>query len=158
ELQPLPLDRLTPEMTQSLIYSLLTDQQRQRFEAKNELDLAFGVKGLARLRMNVFRQRGSVGAVIRSISNNFLSFAELGLPPVTAELMKKRKGLILVTGPTGSGKSTTLASMIDYLNTNCNYHIMTVEDPIEYLHAHKKSLVNQREVSEDTETFSAALR
>ena len=158
ELVPLPFDRMSPEMTQTLIYSLLTDSQRQRFEAKNELDLAFGIKGLARLRMNVFRQRGSVGCVIRSITNIFLNFDELGLPKMTYELMKLRKGLILVTGPTGSGKSTTLASMVDYLNSNFNYHIMTVEDPIEYLHAHKKSLVNQREVSEDTETFSSALK
>jgi twitching motility protein PilT len=108
--------------------------------------------------MNVYRQRGVVGAAIRSIPNKFMSFEELGLPPVTYDLMKLQKGLILVTGPTGSGKSTTLASMIDYINENMNYHIMTIEDPIEYVHSHKKSIVNQREIGADTESFAQALR
>jgi len=158
ELVPTPYEKLTPEMCQTLIFSLMTDAQRQKFEATNELDFAFGIKGLGRLRMNVYRQRGVIGAAIRSIPNKFMSFEELGLPPVTYDLMKLQKGLILVTGPTGSGKSTTLASMIDYINENMNYHIMTIEDPIEYVHTHKKSIVNQREIGADTESFAQALR
>ena len=158
ELLPTPFEKLTPEMCQTLIFSLMTDAQRQRFEATNELDFAFGIKGMGRLRMNAYRQRGVVGAAIRSIPSKYKTFEELNLPPVVYELMKLTKGLMLVTGPTGSGKSTTLASMIDYLNEHRSYHIMTVEDPIEYVHTHKKSMVNQREVGADTETFGAALR
>ena len=153
-----PFDKLTPEMCQTLIFSLMTDAQRQRFEATNELDFAFGIKGMGRLRMNAYRQRGVVGAAIRSIPSKYKTFEELNLPPVVYEMMKMTKGLMLVTGPTGSGKSTTLASMIDYLNEHRSYHIITVEDPIEYVHTHKKSMVNQREVGADTETFGAALR
>lgn len=158
ELVPTPYEKLTPETCQTLIFSLMTDAQRQKFEATNELDFAFGIKGLGRLRMNVYRQRGVVGAAIRSIPNKFMTFEELGLPPVTYDVMKLQKGLVLVTGPTGSGKSTTLASMVDYLNENFNYHIMTIEDPIEYVHTHKKSIVNQREIGSDTESFAQALR
>lgn len=158
ELVPTPFEKLTPEMCQTLIFSLMTDAQRQRFEATNELDFAFGIKGLGRLRMNVYRQRGVVGAAIRAIPSKYKTFEELNLPPVTYEIMKLTKGLVLVTGPTGSGKSTTLASMIDYLNENRNYHIVTIEDPIEYVHTHKKSIVNQREVGADTESFASALR
>ena len=158
ELAPTPFERLTADACQSLIFSLMTDSQRQRFEATNELDFAFGIKGLGRLRMNVYRQRGVVGTAIRSIPTRYKTFEELNLPPVVYEIMKLSKGLILVTGPTGSGKSTTLASMIDYLNEHKNYHIVTIEDPIEYVHTHKKSLVNQREVGADTETFGTALR
>ena len=153
-----PFEKLTPEMCQTLTFSLMTDSQRQRFEATNELDFAFGIKGMGRLRMNAYRQRGVVGAAIRSIPSKYKTFEELNLPPVVYELMKMTKGLLLITGPTGSGKSTTLASMIDYLNEHRNYHIITVEDPIEYVHTHKKSIVNQREVGADTETFGAALR
>ncbi len=153
-----PFEKLTPEMCQTLIFSLMTDAQRQRFEATNELDFAFGIKGMGRLRMNAYRQRGVVGAAIRSIPSKYKTFEELNLPPVVYELMKMTKGLLLITGPTGSGKSTTLASMIDYLNEHRNYHIVTIEDPIEYVHTHKKSIVNQREVGADTETFGAALR
>jgi twitching motility protein PilT len=153
-----PFEKLTPEMCQTLIFSLMTDAQRQRFEATNELDFAFGIKGMGRLRMNAYRQRGVVGAAIRSIPSKYKTFDELNLPPVVYDLMKMTKGLLLITGPTGSGKSTTLASMIDYLNEHRNYHIITVEDPIEYVHTHKKSIVNQREVGADTETFGAALR
>ncbi|MCX5783872.1 MAG: type IV pilus twitching motility protein PilT [Elusimicrobia bacterium] len=149
---------LNMDSCQTLIFSLMTDDQRQRFEAHNELDFAFGIKGIGRLRMNVFRQRGAVGAAIRYIASKFKSFEELNLPPVIYDLMKLKKGLILVTGPTGAGKSTTLASMINYLNENYNYHVMTVEDPIEYIHIHKMSIVNQREVGADTESFDAALR
>lgn len=158
ELATTPFEKLTPEMCQTLVFSLMTDAQRQRFEATNELDFAFGIKGIGRLRMNVYRQRGVIGAAIRSIPSKYKTFDELNLPAVTYELMKLTKGLILVTGPTGSGKSTTLASMIDYLNENRNYHIVTVEDPIEYVHSHKKSIVNQREVGADTESFGQALR
>ena len=153
-----PFEKLTPEMCQTLIFSLMTDAQRQRFEATNELDFAFGIKGMGRLRMNAYRQRGVVGAAIRSIPSKYKTFEELNLPPVVYELMKMTKGLLLITGPTGSGKSTTLASMIDYLNEHRNYHIVTIEDPIEYVHQHKKSIVNQREVGADTESFGAALR
>lgn len=158
ELTPTAFERLTGQTCQDLIFSLMSDAQRQRYEATSELDFAFGIKGMGRLRMNVFRQRGLVGAAIRAIPGRYRSFEELNLPPVVYDLMKLRRGLILVTGPTGSGKSTTLASMIDYLNTNFSYHIVTVEDPIEYVHTHKKSIVNQREVGADTESFGAALR
>ncbi len=155
---PMPYEKLTPEVCQRLIYSLLTDQQRQAFEAKNELDLSFGIKGVGRVRMNVFRQRGSVGAALRSIPSTFLSFDELGLPPVVYEVVGLPRGLVLVTGPTGSGKSTTLASMIDYINEHRAGHIVTIEDPIEYIHSHKKCIVNQREIGQDTDGFGSALR
>jgi len=137
---------------------VLTDNQKHRFEEENELDLSFGLKGLSRFRANVFQQRGAVGAAIRVIPFRIMSFEELSLPPVVHELVKKPRGLVLVTGPTGSGKSTTLASMIDRINTDRHNHIMTIEDPIEYLHPHKKSLVNQREVNQDTKSFKTALK
>src|SRR4051812_28788679 len=127
QMVPTPFETLTPDLCQRLIYSLLTDQQRQVFEAKSELDLSFGIKGVGRVRMNVFRQRGSVGAALRSIPSNFMTFDELGLPEVVYEIIKKPRGLVLVTGPTGSGKSTTLASMIDYLNESRTGHIITIE-------------------------------
>jgi twitching motility protein PilT len=158
ELVPTQFERLSGESTQQLVFSLMTDAQRQRFEATNELDMAFGLKGIGRLRMNVFRQRGAVGAAIRSIPQSFMTFEELGLPAVIYDVMKIQKGLVLVTGPTGSGKSTTLACMIDYINERKSLHIVTVEDPIEYVHTHKKSLVNQREIGGDTENFTQALR
>ncbi|OVE77263.1 type IV pili twitching motility protein PilT [bacterium F11] len=153
-----PFEKLTPDVCQRLIYSLLTDQQRQTFEAKNELDLSFGIKGVGRVRMNVFRQRGSVAAALRSIPSQFLTFEELGLPGAVYTILKANRGLVLVTGPTGSGKSTSLASMIDYLNENRSGHVITIEDPIEYIHQHKKCIVNQREVGQDTQTYSAALK
>lgn len=158
EIVPTNYEKLTPEMSQRLVYSLLTDSQKEKFEATNELDVSFGIKGLGRVRMNVFRQRGYVGAALRAIPTKILSFAELGLPPITEELMKLPKGLILVTGPTGSGKTTTLASMIDYLNEHRHGHIVTIEDPIEYVHYHKNCIVNQREVGADTASFSSALK
>ncbi len=158
ELVPTPFEKLGAETCQHLIFSLMTDAQRQRFEATNEIALAFGIKGVGRLRMNVFRQRGAVGCVIRAIPTKFRTFEELGCPAIVYEAMKTPKGLILVTGPTGSGKSTTLASMIDYLNERKALHIVTVEDPIEYVHNNKKSIVNQREVGQDTESFETALR
>jgi len=158
EVLPTPFEKLTPDTCQRLIYSLLTDQQRQTFEAKNELDLSFGIKGVGRVRMNVFRQRGSVAASLRSIQSTFLTFEELGLPEIVYEILKVPKGLILVTGPTGSGKSTSLASMLDFINCHRSGHIITVEDPIEYIHQHKKCIVNQREIGQDTTSFQNALK
>jgi twitching motility protein PilT len=149
---------LSAQDCRQLCYSVLTDSQRQTFEEKNELDASFGVKSLSRFRANVFVQRGAVSGVFRQIPFKVKNFDELGLPPVIAELTTRKKGLVLVTGPTGSGKSTTLAAMIDKINTEKPYHIMTVEDPIEFLHPHKKSIVNQREVGSDTAGFKTALR
>ena len=144
--------------TKRLCYSVLTDAQRHLFEEESELDFSFGIKGLSRFRGNVFIQRGAVAGAFRAIPYEILSFQELGIPPIVNEMLKKPKGLILVTGPTGTGKSTTLASMIDKLNSERNSHIITIEDPIEYLHRHKKSIVNQREVNSDTKSFGAALK
>jgi twitching motility protein PilT len=149
---------LTPAETKSLCYSILTDAQKHRFEETNELDLSFGIKGLSRFRANIFMQRGAVAGAFRTIPFTIRSFRELGLPDIVAELTKKPRGLILVTGPTGSGKSTTLATMIDKINSERQDHIITIEDPIEYLHPHKKSLVNQREVNADTPSFKSALK
>jgi twitching motility protein PilT len=132
--------------------------QREKFEATNELDLSFGIKGVGRVRMNVFRQRGSIAAALRSIAHTIPSFDELGVPPIVYELVKLPKGLVLVTGPTGSGKSTTLASIIDYINDHRPGHIITIEDPIEYLHLHKKCLINQREINTDTGSYVTALK
>ncbi len=157
-LLPTPFEKLNSEMAQTLIYSLLNDQQRQRFEASNELDLAFNLRGIGRVRMNVYRQTGSVGAAIRAIPSSFKTFEEIGVPKSILDIMKLPKGLILVTGPTGSGKSTTIASMIDFINETRSAHIVTIEDPIEFVHTHKKSVINQREVGSDTVTFGAALR
>lgn len=151
-------ERLTPDTCQRLIYSLLTDTQKEKFESKNELDLSFGIKGIGRVRMNVFRQRGSVAAALRAIPSKMLSFDELGLPPVIYEIVKLRSGLVLVTGPTGSGKSTTLASVIDFLNEHRAAHIITIEDPVEFLHFHKRSVLNQREIGTDTDSFPTALK
>jgi twitching motility protein PilT len=155
---PLKLPPLSPIETKQLCYSVLTEEQKIQFEKMKELDLSFGVKSLSRFRANVFMQRGAVSGAFRSIPFKILSFDELGLPPIVAELASKPRGLILVTGPTGSGKSTTLASIIDKINGETRQHIMTVEDPIEYLHPHKKSIVNQREVGSDTGTFKQALK
>jgi twitching motility protein PilT len=157
-LTPLRMDPMSPQDTKQACYSILTDAQKHRFEANNELDLSFGVKGLARFRANVFVQRGAVAGAFRTIPYKILTFEELGLPPVIEKLSEKPRGLILVTGPTGSGKSTTLASIINKINTEHNHHIITIEDPIEYLHPHKNCLVNQREVGADTQSFKAALR
>ena len=158
QMTPAPFPKLTAEVCQHLIYSLLTDTQKQRFESVNELDISFGIKNIGRVRMNVFRQRSAVGAALRAIPQKIQALDELGLPPIAYDALKIPKGLILVTGPTGSGKSTTLASMIDHLNQNNQGHIMTIEDPIEFVHQHKKSLVNQREVGSDTTSFGQALK
>jgi twitching motility protein PilT len=158
ELVPLKMAPLSAVETKQLCYSVLTDAQKAKFEEDNELDLSFGVKQLARFRANIYMQRGAVAGAFRTIPFKILSFQELGLPPVVSELSKKPRGLVLVTGPTGSGKSTTLASIIDKINTDRHEHIMTIEDPIEYLHPHKNCLVNQREVGADTRSFKTALK
>jgi twitching motility protein PilT len=158
KLIPLKTPPLTPVETKQICYSILTDAQKHRFEEDNELDLSFGVKGLSRFRANVFMQRGAVAGAFRTIPFKILTFQELGLPPIVAELAKKPRGLVLITGPTGSGKSTTLASIIDKINTDRHEHILTIEDPIEYLHPHKNCVVNQREVGADTQSFKKALK
>jgi twitching motility protein PilT len=149
---------LTPEVTQAITYSVLNEEQQKRFEELKELDFSFGVKGLSRFRGNVFMQRGVVSLAIRQIPYEILSFRDLGLPPIIEQLSNKQRGLILVTGPTGSGKSTTLASIIDKINAERTKHIITIEDPVEYIHQHKRCIVNQREVKADTDSFAQALK
>ena len=158
QLTPVALPPLTPVDTKELCYSVLTESQKHRFEEESELDLSFGVKGLSRFSGNIFMQRGAVAGVFRVIPYKIRTFDELGLPPVVKLLCEKPRGLVLVTGPTGSGKSTTLAAIIDRINTDRHDHIVTVEDPIEYLHPHKGCLVNQREVGSDTKSFKHALK
>jgi twitching motility protein PilT len=157
-LVPLQLPPLTAPETKALAYSVLTDQQKHRFEENLELDFSFGVRGLARFRANVFSQRGAVAAAFRTIPWEVKNFQDLGLPDVVASLCEKPRGLVLVTGPTGSGKSTTLAGMVNHCNDNRPDHIITIEDPIEFVHESKRCLVNQREVHRDTLGFSEALR
>lgn len=158
KLLPMKMPQLSPPETKQLCYSILTDAQKHKFEENNELDLSFGVRGLSRFRANIFMQRGAVAGAFRAIPYKIKTFEELGLPRVVTELAKKPRGLVLVTGPTGSGKSTTLATIIDRINTERSEHIVTVEDPIEYLHPHKSCVVNQREVGADTKSFTAALK
>ena len=151
-------DIMTPEETKKLAYSIMNEKQRQRFEEKSELDLSFGIEQLSRFRANVFVQRGNVAMALRQIPFKIKSFDELGVPKVVVELANLPRGLILICGPTGSGKSTTLASLVDKINRERHDHIITVEDPIEYLHRHQSCLVNQREVGSDTQTFASALK
>jgi twitching motility protein PilT len=149
---------LAPKDTLSLAYSVLTENQKKRFENESELDFSFGIQNLARFRGNVFKQRGCVSLVIRQIPFNVKTFEELGLPAIVAHLAERPRGLVLVTGPTGSGKSTTLAALIDKINKELKGHIITVEDPIEFIHRHQQCIVNQREVGTDTTSFQAALK
>jgi twitching motility protein PilT len=157
-LKPLNVPPLSPSETKQLAYSILTDNQKHRLEEDLEIDFSFGIKGLARFRANVFHQRGAIAAAFRRIPYEILGFRELGLPPVVEGLCEKPRGLVLVTGPTGSGKSTTLAAMVDKVNRERHEHIVTIEDPVEYLHGHKKCVVNQRELMSDTHNFTNALR
>ncbi len=155
---PLKLPPLGPAETKQLCFSVLTEEQRAEFEKHNELDLSFGVKGLSRFRANIYQQRSAVAGAFRTIPFKILSFDDLGLPPVISGFADKPSGLVLVTGPTGSGKSTTLAAILDKINAEQRLHIITIEDPIEYLHPHKLSVVNQREIGSDTEGFKQALK
>jgi len=157
-LEYLDYQPLSPTQTQRIVYDILNNDQVQHFESVHELDFSYGVKGIGRFRVNVYRQRGSVGAALRAIPDRIPTFEQLGLPSILRDLSRKHSGLILVTGPTGSGKSTTIACMIDTINSERPVHIMTMEYPIEYLHRHKKGMVNQRELGQDTDSFANALR
>ncbi len=157
-LVPLGDRALTPDETRELCFQLLNGEQKQTLEEKGEVDLSYSVKGTGRFRVNVYRQRNTYCAAVRALSSDILTFEALGLPPVTGELALKPRGLVLVTGPTGSGKSTTLAAMVNYINQNRKCHILTLEEPIEYLHRHGLSMVNQREVGSDTQSFANGLR
>jgi len=150
--------RLSPEDVQHLAEQVLNPQQKERFAASGDVDLSFSIRGVGRFRVNVFRQRGTTGLAVRPVKLDIPSLAELGLPEVVAQLARLPRGLVLVTGPTGSGKSTTLAAMIDLLNREARVHIITIEDPIEYTHTHKNSLVVQREIGDDTLSFASAIR
>jgi twitching motility protein PilT len=158
EMQALDLPAMNAAETKQLAYSVLTDAQKKRFEESLELDFSFGIRGVARFRCNLFNQRGAVAAVYRLIPEKIKTFAELGLPPVISKLAERPRGLVLVTGPTGSGKTTTLAAMLDKINSERKQHILTIEDPIEYIHQHRGCLVNQRELHSDTKGFASALR
>ncbi|HTK31611.1 MAG TPA: type IV pilus twitching motility protein PilT [Candidatus Saccharimonadaceae bacterium] len=157
-LQPTEYEVLTPEACASLAYSVMSDEQRKRFETTRELDFSFGIKNLSRYRANVYLQRGVVSMAIRQIPFDIIAMEKLGLPPIVKEFTNRQKGLVLITGPTGSGKTTTLAAMLDRINGARQSHIMTIEDPIEYIHHHKKCIVNQREVGADTNSFPTALK
>lgn len=158
ELQPLPLPRYTPPDIKGTVYSMMSEMQIKHFELDREFDFAYSIKNLGRFRVNVFMQRGSVGCVVRSVPTSKMSIEKLGLPAITKDLIMRPRGIVFVTGPTGSGKTTSLAAMIDYINEHRHGHIITVEDPIEFLHEHKNCLVNQRELGPDTQGFSSALR
>src|SRR6186997_2388226 len=158
-LSPLPgFAPLTPSDTKRLAYSVLTDAQKHRFEENLELDFSFGLKGMSRFRANLFNQKGAVGAVFRAIPYEIKTFDDLSLPPVVSNLCDRPRGLILVTGPTGSGKSTTLAALLDRINHVRAEHILTIEDPIEFLHWHRGCIVNQREIGSDATSFAEGLR
>ncbi len=150
--------RITPEEMLTMAFSMMTNRQKQKFKETAELDMAYGVAGLGRFRVNVFQQRGNVGMVLRVIPTKIRTVDELDLPPVIERICEEQRGMVLVTGTTGSGKSTSLAAMVDRINTNRSDHVITIEDPIEFLHRDKKSFINQREVEVDTANFSTALR
>src|SRR5690554_4618506 len=158
EWRPTEYETLSPTMTRRLMYALMDEKKQRTFEERKDLDFSFSLSGHGRYRVNVFMQRGSVGDVMRTIADDVLGFSDLGLPQEVAEVARLPRGLVLVTGPTGSGKSTTLATMLDLINEEYSKHIVTVEDPIEFFHRHKTSIVNQREIGEDTANFQAALR
>lgn len=159
ELRPLSgVDRLNQEETLEMAFSMMSNRQKQHFKEAYEVDIGYGISGLGRFRVNIFQQRNSIGIVARVISDNIRNFAELGLPPILIKIAEEQRGLILVTGTTGSGKSTTLSAMIDHINQTRNCHVVTVEDPIEFLHKDKKSFITQREVDVDTRSFAEALR
>jgi len=158
ELESHTEERLTREATEQLAYSVMNEKQKKLFEQNKEVDFSFGVKDVGRFRANVYLQKGALAVALRLIPTEIQSFDQLKLPPVIRKLMDKPNGLILVTGPTGSGKSTTLAAMIDFLNIDRKEHILTIEDPIEFVHKHKNCMVNQREVLQDTDSFSSALK
>jgi twitching motility protein PilT len=158
QVQPLDYPPMTPTTTREMIYDILSNDQRQRLESEWELDFAYTLPRTARFRVNIYFQRGSMGAAFRAIPHDIKSFKELKLPQAIEDMTDKPRGLVLVTGPTGSGKSTTLASMIDKINETRRQHIMSVEDPIEFLHTHKSCIVNQREVNQDTKSFAQALK
>ncbi len=158
EWRPTEHDVLTPNVTRRLMYSMMDEKKQRNFEERKDLDFSFSLSGHGRFRVNCFQQRGSVGGVLRTISEEVLSFEALGVPKEMVEIARLPRGLVLITGPTGSGKSTTLATMIDQINNESAKHIVTVEDPIEFFHSHRRSIVNQREIGEDTRDFHAALR
>ncbi len=159
ELRPLAnINKLSQEEMLEMAFSMMSNLQKQHFKEFFEVDIGYGVNGLGRFRVNIFQQRGTVGMVARAIPDRIHSFSELGLPPIIGKIAEEQRGLVLVTGTTGSGKSTTLAAMVDYINQNRSSHIVTVEDPIEFLHRNKKSFVTQREVDVDTRSFNEALR
>ena len=158
QLIPLNLPPLQPQETQELCYSILTEDQKKTFEQKKEIDLAFTIKGIARFRTNVFLERATVAGAFRIIPDRILTLEELSLPAVTLELCNLPRGLVLITGPTGSGKSTTLAAMLNYINETRYDHIVTIEDPVEFIHQHKCCVVNQREIGDDTDSFTRALK
>lgn len=157
-LVPSNYDVLTKEEAQQLVYSVMTDEQKKKLEEEWEVDFSFGITGLSRFRANAYKQRGSISIAIRMIPYKIRNFEELGLPPVVEEFASRTKGLVLVTGPTGHGKSTTLASIIEKINNERRCHILTIEDPIEYLFANKKAYITQRQVESDTKTFARALK
>ena len=157
-LSPLDYPALNPQVVREIVYSILTNDQRQRLETEWQIDLAYSIPGKARFRVNVFFQRDSLGAAFRLIPSEMPALDSLGLPPVIRDLTRKPRGFVLVTGPTGSGKSTTLAAMLDLINQARHEHIMTVEDPIEFLHRHKSCIVNQREIGSDAQSFAMALK
>jgi len=158
QLTTTPFERVTPQDSQRMLYDILSDEQIQRFEATYELDFSYSVAKISRFRVNLYKDKGTIAGAFRAIPTRIPTLDELGLPKILTELSRKPRGLILVTGPTGSGKSTTLAAMINQINTERSCHIITIEDPIEYLHAHRYSIINQRELGMDTKTFGNALR